>query len=263
MVNCLRTCRRTPRPRRSKRVFMISLHSPNEQVRVQRRPVHAFTVDLEDYYHIHAYSRVISKESWAAYPARVEDGLNRVLGMLDEFGVRATIFVLGWLAERKKRLVRQCRNLGHEIACHGFDHQAIYLNGPSHFREDIRRSKSLLEDIIGAPVLGFRAPTYSITPKTMWALRIIAEEGFVYDSSLVSIRHDYYGFPAREKNRSCSDWGIPRSGCETKCSAARPHAPKGMGMDFLLLNFPYEPHASGAYEFRFAEADTFDFGRIP
>ncbi len=200
MVNCLRTCRRAPRPRRSKRVSMISLHSPNERVRVQRRPVHAFTVDLEDYYHIHAYSRVISKESWAAYPARVEDGLNRVLGMLDEFGVRATIFVLGWLAERKKRLVRQCRNLGHEIACHGFDHQAIYLNGPSHFREDIRRSKSLLEDIIGAPVLGFRAPTYSITPKTMWALRIIAEEGFVYDSSLVSIRHDYYGFPgAREE----------------------------------------------------------------
>jgi len=119
--------------------------------------------------------------------------------MLDEFGVRATFFVLGWVAHRLPELVKEIHARGHEIACHGYGHELIYSIGPNAFREDIRRSKQLLEDLCGMRVKGYRAPSYSITGKSLWALDILVEEGFVYDSSIFPVLHDTYGIPDAER----------------------------------------------------------------
>ena len=110
-------------------------------------------------------------------------------------GVKATFFCLGWIAERYPHLIREIQNQGHEIACHGYDHRLVYDMRPEQFREDIRKSKQILEDIIGEKVAGYRAPSYSITGRSLWAFQILAEEGFRYDSSIFPIHHDRYGIP--------------------------------------------------------------------
>ena len=158
-------------------------------------PINALTVDVEDYFQVTAFDRVVSPHEWDRYPLRVGDNTRRILDLFDRFGVKGTFFVLGWVAQRDPALVREIRRRGHEIASHGYDHQLIYRNGPEAFRLDIRCSKALLEEITGEPVYGYRAPSYSITAASIWALDILMEEGFVYDSSIFPIRHDIYGMP--------------------------------------------------------------------
>jgi polysaccharide deacetylase family protein (PEP-CTERM system associated) len=124
------------------------------------------------------------------------ENTRRILDMLEEFGVRATFFTLGWVAEREHGLVREISRRGHEVACHGFGHELIYRIGPERFREDVRRAKRILEDICGDSVTGYRAPSYSIIQSSVWALDILVEEGFRYDSSIFPVYHDIYGMPS-------------------------------------------------------------------
>jgi hypothetical protein len=198
------------------------------------------TIDLEDYFQVHAFSNVIRFEDWNNYESRIERNTHRLLEILRESGmahsaerianeltpndsrltphvsdlspefvnslpltsnlkpqtsVRATFFILGWLAERYPHLIRTIKDQGHEIANHGYAHKLIYTQTKEEFRNDIRKSKAILEDITGSEVIGYRAPSYSITQKSRWALEILMEEGFKYDSSIFPIHHDFYGFP--------------------------------------------------------------------
>lgn len=155
----------------------------------------ALTVDVEDYFHVSAFSECIDQKDWDSYPLRVENNTRRLLDLFDQHSVKATFFVLGWVAERTPGLVREIAARGHEVACHGYSHQLVYNQSPRIFREETIRSKTLLEDIIQAPVIGYRAASYSITGRSLWALDIIADAGFEYDSSIFPVRHDRYGIP--------------------------------------------------------------------
>ena len=157
--------------------------------------INALTIDVEDYFQVNAFARQIPCDQWDSYPLRVESNTHRILDLLDEFRVKATFFVLGWIAERVPALVQEIHRRGHEVACHGYGHQLIYSIGPGRFREDVSRARRILEDICGERVLGYRAPSYSITAKSLWALDILIEEGFSYDSSIFPVIHDTYGIP--------------------------------------------------------------------
>ena len=157
--------------------------------------LNALTIDVEDYFQVNAFEPYIPRESWDSYPLRVADNVARLLDLLDEYGIKATFFVLGWVAERLPQMVRGVQARGHEIACHGYGHQLIYRIGPQLFREDIRRAKGVLEGITGVAVRGYRAPTYSITRESLWAFDLLLEEGFCYDSSVFPVHHDTYGIP--------------------------------------------------------------------
>lgn len=161
--------------------------------------INALTIDVEDYFQVNAFARHVKREDWDLYPLRVEDNTRRILDMLDEFAFKATFFVLGWVAERLPSLVREIQEKGHEIACHGYGHELIYSIGPDLFRKDIRASKKMLEDICGVRVNGYRAPSYSITRQSLWALDILIEEGFTYDSSIFPVIHDTYGIPDAQR----------------------------------------------------------------
>jgi len=195
------------------------------------------TIDIEDYFQVHALSNVIKYEEWDKFECRVERNTDRILEILNsarcpyrlkqqrstsahehfehrstaalnnspfiptnsEFKThnspKGTFFVLGWIAERYPELIRRVQKEGHEIACHGYGHKLLYCQSKEDFRNDIRRAKAILEDITGIEIIGYRAPSYSITNKSQWALEILAEEGFQYDSSIFPIRHDFYGMP--------------------------------------------------------------------
>jgi len=161
--------------------------------------INALTIDVEDYFQVNAFARHVRHEDWDHYPLRVEDNTRRILEMLDEFSIKATFFILGWVAERLPSIVREIQEKGHEIACHGYGHELIYNIGPDLFRKDIRRSKKILEDICGERVSGYRAPSYSITRQSLWALDILVEEGFTYDSSIFPVMHDTYGIPDAQR----------------------------------------------------------------
>lgn len=160
-----------------------------------RPTVNAFTIDVEDYFQVAALAPAIPRDSWESRESRVEANTERILGVLAERGVRATFFVLGWVAERSPQLVRRVAASGHEVACHGFSHQLIYRQTPGEFREETLRAKRQLEDLLGAPVLGYRAASFSVTPASLWALDTLIDAGFRYDSSVFPIRHDRYGLP--------------------------------------------------------------------
>lgn len=157
--------------------------------------LNALTIDVEDYFHVAAFARQIHPEDWDRYPRRVEKNTIRLLDLLAEQRVHATFFILGWVAEKCPALVRQINRAGHAIGCHGYYHQVIYEGSPNQFRCDLRRAKGIIEDVLGGPVKSYRAPSYSVTSKTLWALPILAEEGFEYDSSIFPIVHDLYGIP--------------------------------------------------------------------
>jgi polysaccharide deacetylase family protein (PEP-CTERM system associated) len=161
--------------------------------------INALTIDVEDYFQVNAFAQCIDRAAWDSIPCRVVDNTNRCLDLLDQHGLKATFFVLGWIAERNPELVLRIQARGHEIASHGYGHQLVYDIGPDAFREDIRRSKRLLEDITGMPVLGYRAPSYSITGTSLWAFDILVEEGFRYDSSVFPVVHDVYGIPEAQR----------------------------------------------------------------
>ncbi|UTA47382.1 DUF3473 domain-containing protein [Simiduia sp. 21SJ11W-1] len=161
----------------------------------QRRITHAMTVDVEDYFHVAAFNQVIKPEDWGNWPSRVERNTDALLALFDSADVRITFFILGWVAERHPQLVQRIQQAGHEIASHGYSHQLIYQQTPEVFREETARSKAILEDITGTQVKGYRAASYSITQKSLWALDILAEQGFSWDSSIFPTRHDNYGIP--------------------------------------------------------------------
>ncbi len=161
--------------------------------------INALTIDVEDYFQVTAFEQQVKPWEWDTYPLRVEGNTLRILDMLDEFALRATFFVLGWIAERLPALVKEIRRRGHEIACHGYGHQLIYRLSPQEFREDVSKAKKILENICGEPVKGYRAPSYSITTKSLWALDVLVEEGFSYDSSIFPITHDIYGIPGGKR----------------------------------------------------------------
>jgi len=153
------------------------------------------TVDVEDYFQVAAFENVISPESWGRYECRVVANTQAVLRLFSAHKVHATFFIVGWIAERYPDLVREIARHGHEIGCHSYRHQKIYNLTPEEFREDTRKAKDILEQITGCPVYGYRAPSYSITEKSLWALDILAELGFTYDSSIFPVHHDNYGIP--------------------------------------------------------------------
>ena len=195
--------------------------------------VNALTIDLEDYFQVHAFSSVIRFEDWGNHESRIERNTHRLLEILRESGIahsaerianeltpddsrltpdvsggtphslhltpyaspKATFFILGWIAERYPHLIRTIKDQGHEIASHGYAHKLIYTQSKEEFRNDIRKAKAILEDITGDYVIGYRAPSYSITNKSQWAFEVLMEEGFKYDSSIFPIHHDFYGFP--------------------------------------------------------------------
>lgn len=156
---------------------------------------HAMTVDVEDYFHVAAFSDVIDVNKWPEYTCRVERNTQRLLALFDRKDIKATFFVLGWVAERYPALVKEISAQGHELASHGYSHQLVYSQTPEVFKEETRKSKCILEDISGQEILGYRAASYSITSKSLWALDILAELGFTWDSSIFPIRHDNYGMP--------------------------------------------------------------------
>lgn len=157
--------------------------------------MNAMTVDVEDYFHVSAFASSIPRNQWERMPYRVESNTSKLLELFAGQDVRATFFVLGWVAERSAGLVREISEAGHEIACHGYSHELVYRQDPEVFREETISSKRRLEDITGNAVLGYRAASYSITPDSLWALDVIIDAGFKYDSSVFPIRHDVYGLP--------------------------------------------------------------------
>ncbi|MBL4711827.1 MAG: DUF3473 domain-containing protein [Gammaproteobacteria bacterium] len=160
----------------------------------------ALTVDVEDYFQVSAFANSIKQADWDRIPLRVENNTHRILDLFDEYQVKATFFTLGWVAERANKLILEIAQRGHEVACHGYSHQLVYNQSPEVFREETIRAKNILEDIIQQPVRGYRAASYSITEKSQWALDILAESGFIYDSSIFPVRHDRYGMPDTPKH---------------------------------------------------------------
>lgn len=151
------------------------------------------SVDVEDYYQVSAFAESVATNEWEQHESRVVANTHRLLKLFSEKNIKATFFVLGWVAEREPQLVKEIFNQGHEVASHGFSHQLIYNQSQKIFKEETIKSKKLLEDLIGEEVIGYRAASYSITKRNLWALDILQEAGFVYDSSIFPIRHDRYG----------------------------------------------------------------------
>jgi polysaccharide deacetylase family protein (PEP-CTERM system associated) len=157
--------------------------------------VNAMTVDVEDYFHVQAFAGVIDPANWNAMPCRVEANTDRILALLDQAQVKATMFTLGWVAQRYPQIVRRIVQAGHELASHGYNHQRVDGLSEAVFRDDVTRARALLEDIGGTSVRGYRAPTFSINAHTPWAYDVLAETGHVYSSSIYPVRHDLYGAP--------------------------------------------------------------------
>lgn len=151
------------------------------------------TIDVEDYFQVSALAKSIKSDDWDKIPARVTNNLHRLLDLFDEKDVKATHFVLGWVAERFPELIKEIDRRGHEVASHGYSHQLIYNQTPEVFEQETRDSKNILEDIISKPIYGYRAASYSITRNSLWALDILADCGFAYDSSIFPVVHDRYG----------------------------------------------------------------------
>jgi len=192
------------------------------------------SVDVEDYFQVEAFAGVVDRANWQHYPSRVQRNTERVLDLFDERGVKATFFILGWVAEHFPGLVRRIVEHQHELACHSYWHRLVYNLTPEEFREDTLNAKNAIEQAAGSAVYGYRAPSFSITPRSTWALEILAECGFLYDSSVFPIRRARYGFP-----------GAPRGPfrIETGCGAMVefPMA------TFRLKGSPNLPVAGGGY----------------
>ena len=162
--------------------------------------VNAMTVDVEDYFQVSAFDAVVSRRQWDQLESRVAANTDRLLALFADHNLTATFFVLGWVADRFPDIVARIGRLGHEIASHGYGHELIYTQTPAAFREDVRRAKALLEAASGRAVDGYRAPSFSITTRSLWALDVLIEEGHRYDASIFPIRHDRYGIPSSPRH---------------------------------------------------------------
>jgi len=157
---------------------------------------HSLSFDVEEHFQVSAFESPMRRRHWEQFESRVESNTEKLLSLLDQRGVHATFFVLGWVAERYPSLVRRIASAGHEVASHGYAHELITAQTQVAFREDIRKAKGILESILQQQVLGYRAPSFSITKDTMWAIQILIEEGYTYDSSIFPVVHDRYGVPS-------------------------------------------------------------------
>lgn len=157
--------------------------------------LNAMTVDVEDYFQVSAFEKHVSREDWERIPCRVEANMDRILGLFSDKGIKATFFTLGWIAERFPSMVKRIVEEGHELASHGWEHVRVTNQDPDAFRQDVSRTRALLEDLGGAVVRGYRAASYSIGAQNLWALDVLAEAGYEYSSSIVPVRHDLYGMP--------------------------------------------------------------------
>lgn len=155
----------------------------------------ALSVDVEDWFQVGAFERTIRRADWDGLAHRVEGNTDAVLDLFAQAGVTGTFFTLGWVAERYPALMRRIADAGHEVASHGYDHARVFTFTPEQFRADLRKSRAILEDASRQKVSGYRAPSFSIDPRTPWAHPILAEEGYAYSSSVAPIRHDHYGWP--------------------------------------------------------------------
>ncbi len=203
------------------------------------RIINAMTIDVEDYFHASALAEAAPIPRWEQLESRVEPNTDRLLDMFARVGITGTFFVLGWVAERSPSIVRKIRAAGHEVASHGYWHQLIYDLPPDRFRDDVRRSKALLEDLAGTAVRGYRAPSYSITTRSLWALDVLIEEGYEYDASIFPIRHDRYGIPnaPRHPHRLTRDAGWVIEAPPSTVRLAGTNLPIAGGGYFRLL--PY------------------------
>lgn len=157
--------------------------------------LHALTVDVEEYFHVSLFAKHAPAASWDSFPRRAADSVRRLLALFAKKEARATFFVVGWVAEREGVLLREIVSAGHEVASHGHVHKELFALDPESFRTDLRRAQCALEDATGIAVAGFRAPSWSIVPRTAWALDVLVEEGYRWDSSVFPVRHDRYGWP--------------------------------------------------------------------
>lgn len=169
--------------------------------------MNAMSVDVEDYFHVSAFRQAVRPEDWERFPPRIERNVSRVLDIFAERQVTATFFWLGWVAERWPRLLRRCADAGHEIGSHGYSHVRVHDQTAAAFRADVVRTKALLEDLSGREVVGYRAASFSIDSRNLWALDELARAGYGYSSSINPISHDHYGM--REAPRFAFQ---PRSG---------------------------------------------------
>ncbi len=182
---------------------------------MSEKPPFAFTVDVEEYFQVAAFAGVVSRADWAHWPSRVEEGLAVLTDLLEKTRVRATFFVLGWVAERHGSRIRALAEAGHEIALHGYDHQPVFGMTEATFRQDLRRARAAVEDAAGIPVTGYRAPSFSIDERTPFAHRVLVEEGFAYSSSVFPGKTDLYGmadaprWPYRPLADAPDFWEIP------------------------------------------------------
>ena len=171
------------------------MHDISPTAKAAPRMLNAMTVDVEDWFQVQAFAGTIARRDWDRLPQRVEANTERFLTMFAEASTQATFFTLGWVAERHPALVRRIVAAGHELASHGYEHRLAHEQSPEQFRRDVGRARELLEAVGGVPVLGYRAPTFSINMRNPWAFDVLAEEGYRYSSSIYPIRHDLYGMP--------------------------------------------------------------------
>ena len=162
--------------------------------------LNVLTVDVEEYFHPTEVQAHVNQNQWAELPSRIDDQIRQVLDIIEAQGIKATFFVLGWLAEHRPAVIRSIAAAGHEIGCHSYAHRLIYQLSPREFRKDTQRAIAAIEDAIGVTPRAYRAPSFSITRDSLWALEILAEQGFAHDSSIYPIAHDRYGIPGSERH---------------------------------------------------------------
>jgi polysaccharide deacetylase family protein (PEP-CTERM system associated) len=170
--------------------------------------INAFTVDVEDYFQVSAFSPYIDRNEWDRYDCRVEKNIDIILNMLNTSGVKATFFTLGWIAERYPKMVRSIVDQGHELASHGYQHQRASDLSEDDFFSDVQSSKKLLEDISGIEIKGYRAPSFSIGKENLWAFDCLLKAGYKYSSSIYPIKHDHYGMPDAPRFAHCVRNGL-------------------------------------------------------
>lgn len=203
-------------------------------------PIHCLSIDVEEHFQVSAFESVARRHHWDDFPSRVERNTHKILRLLAEADQTATFFVLGWVAERHPELVCEIVAQGHEIASHGYGHELVTTLTPSQFRADVRRARTILEDVIGRRVCGYRAPSFTIVNETSWAHEILVEEGYIYDSSVFPIVHDVYGMPGANPDMHQIDtpagpiWEFPPS----TSVVARMRVPVGGGGYFRLCPYP-------------------------
>lgn len=221
--------------------------APSRTARPERDPVrspsadpvalvNALTVDVEDWFQVGAFERTITRADWDGCVHRFEGNTDRVLDLFARNRVRATFFILGWVAERAPALIRRIAEAGHEVASHGYDHARVFTLDAEGFRADLTRARGLLEDACGVHVTAYRAPSFSIDRRNPWAHRVLAEEGYSYSSSVAPIGHDHYGWPTapRFAYRPLADADLVELPVTTALLGSRRIAAAGGGFFRLL-----------------------------